>query len=446
MPCSRKLRSTRVVAFLAICAARRVSFKQTVGYSCPHSTPIPKLDRGVYWDVALGSMASARRLLRVLVLDDLEGVLAASPAIARLRSTCDVRVLSGTPPGKAVADGAGDATPATLRDLPEAERADVDVLVAVRERTTLDAATLALLPNLELIAQTGGHAYHLDVEEATGRGVAVALGRGVKAAPYAVTELTFALMLGAMRRLPEAVTALATGAFPLLEGRVLAGRRLGLLGAGRHGANAGRVAHAFGMEVVAWDRNADDDAGMDAARGGSGPGGAGRPGDFGAPAGAEFDVARIPRLGLRALLATSDVVSVHLRLSDESRGLLDAARLAQMKEGAVLVNTARGAIVDEAALAEALADEAHPLAAAGLDVFTVEPLPEDSPLRSLKNVVMTPHVGWTVLEVLGEFADIAAAQIEAYMAGELDARTLVNAEATRVDRRRFPGAGFKHSE
>ena len=110
-------------------------------------------------------------------------------------------------------------------------------------------------------------------------------------------------------------------------------------------------------------------------------------------------------------------MSIHLKLSEESRGLLDAGRLAQMKDGSVLVNTSRGAIVDEAALVSAL--QSGPISAAGLDVFENEPLAADSPLRSLPNVVLTPHIGWTVEEVLIEFADIAADQLEQYLAGNL---------------------------
>ena len=126
------------------------------------------------------------------------------------------------------------------------------------------------------------------------------------------------------------------------------------------------------------------------------------------------------------LLASSDVVSIHLKLSDESRGLLDAGRLSQMKEGSVLINTSRGAIVDEQALVSAL--QTGPLSAAGLDVFESEPLAADSPLRSLPNVVLTPHIGWTVEEVLIEFADIAADQLEQYLADGLGRAELLDAD------------------
>jgi phosphoglycerate dehydrogenase-like enzyme len=132
----------------------------------------------------------------------------------------------------------------------------------------------------------------------------------------------------------------------------------------------------------------------------------------------------VERLPLDELLAQSDVLTIHLKLTDESRGLLDAQKLALMKPGSVLVNTARGAIVDEGALIDALQN--GPMSAAALDVFAHEPLAEDSPLRSLPNVVLTPHVGWTVEEVLTEFADIAADQLGQYLDGRLDRRELQN--------------------
>jgi phosphoglycerate dehydrogenase-like enzyme len=177
-------------------------------------------------------------------------------------------------------------------------------------------------------------------------------------------------------------------------GRTLSGRTLGILGVGRHGANVARIGKAYGMRVVAWQRTPDS---------------------------AADDV---PMLELDELLSSSDVVSIHLKLSGESRGLLDAEKLALMKPGSVLINTARGAIVEEPALVAAL--RSGPLSAAGLDVFAEEPLPADSPLRSLNNVVLTPHIGWTVEEVLVEWVDIAARQLEQYLAGNLQRKELLD--------------------
>ncbi len=133
----------------------------------------------------------------------------------------------------------------------------------------------------------------------------------------------------------------------------------------------------------------------------------------------------IPRLGLDDLLKTSDVVSIHLRLSPESTGLISAEKLQLMKKGSILINTARGAIVDEAALIDALTY--GPLAGVGLDVFTDEPLTSDSILRKLNNVMLTPHVGWTVEEVFEEFTEIACTQLLQFLEGNLPESELLAA-------------------
>ncbi|HYV92588.1 MAG TPA: NAD(P)-dependent oxidoreductase, partial [Chitinophagales bacterium] len=224
--------------------------------------------------------------------------------------------------------------------------------------------------------------------------IAIALGRKVKAPLYSVPELTFAMMLGLMHKVNQGNKIIRNGEWKLLTGRTLSKRRLGILGLGRHGSRVAHIASAaFNMEVVAWDRNGNN---YDSNNG-------------------------IKRLPLDKLLETSDVVSLHLRLSKESIGLINKERLAKMKAGAILINTSRGAIVDENALAEALTKGT--LAGAGLDVFVEEPLPIHSPLRKLDNVILTPHVGWTVEEVFEEFAQIASTQLLQYLNG-----TLANSE------------------
>lgn len=314
---------------------------------------------------------------QLLVLDDVEGRIEAAPATARLREIADVRFADRP-----------------LAEMPDDDLAGVRVVLAVRERTRFDAAALDRLPALELILQTGGHAYHVDADAASERNVRIALGRGGTAARNAVPELTFALMIGCLRDLPAAQRGMTAGDWPRFTGRCLSGRRLGILGTGRHGTRVARIAEAFGMDVVAWQRSGSETA------------------DDG-----------IVRVDLDTLLSTADVVSIHLRLSDESRGLLGAEELARLKQGAVLVNTARGAIVDQGALIDALRN--GPLTAAGLDVFAEEPLAADSPLRSLPNVALTPHIGWTVEEVFDEFAAIATRQLEAYVNGGLDPEELL---------------------
>jgi phosphoglycerate dehydrogenase-like enzyme len=159
---------------------------------------------------------------------------------------------------------------------------------------------------------------------------------------------------------------------------------------GRHGTKVANIAKsAFNMNVVAWAR----------------PGNNARTTD------------NFPRLSLDELLSTSDIVTIHLKLSPESTGLINAERIRMMKKGSVLINTSRGAIIDELALIEAL--KSGNLAGAGLDVFAKEPLPADSPLRSMNNVIITPHIGWTVEEVFDEFSQIACTQLQQYIEGKL---------------------------
>jgi D-3-phosphoglycerate dehydrogenase len=331
---------------------------------------------------------------RPLVLDDYEGRIAGAPAMARLGGLAEVTVLDRP----LEAGGPGSL-------------AGVRVLLAIRERTRIDAALLERLPDLELVLQTGGHADHLDRAAATGRGIVVALSRRAGMATASVPELTFGLMLAVLRRIHPLAAEVAAGAWPAAVGRTLAGRTLGILGLGRHGRPVARIAGAFGMLVLAWDRDprreyADDEP-----------------------------VAE--RLPLDELLARSEVVSVHLRLSPESTGLLDASRLGRLPPGAVLVNTARGAIVDEAALVGAL--HSGRLGGAGLDVFASEPLAAGHPLRAAPNVVLTPHVGWKVEEVFTEWAGVAAGQLAAWLDGRLPATEVLNPDAADVPRDRLGG-------
>lgn len=327
---------------------------------------------------------------RLLVLDDYEGQLAAAPAMAQLRTLAHVTILD---------------RPLSITDQPELQ--NCQILLALRERTRLDEAFFAACPNLELVLQTGGHAYHIDQAAATQRGIVVALGRRATQPTVAVPELAFAFMLGLMRNVHALTNQMTQGAWPQSMGGTLAGRTLGILGYGRHGRPVARIAAAFGMQIVVWNRTAS----------------------------AKAEEPGIQRLALDELLACSDIVSIHLRLSEESRGLLNRERLAQMKQGAFLINTARGAIVDEEALIEVLRE--NRIAGAGLDVFVLEPLPAASPLRTLPNVLLTPHIGWQVSEVLQEFTAIAADQLTAWLSGQLAPGEVLNGEAAKVARTRL---------
>jgi D-3-phosphoglycerate dehydrogenase len=283
----------------------------------------------------------------VVVLDDWQQAIGAQPALERLRARADVQVYH---------DAAG--SPDEL-----ARRLDgALVVIPVRERTTFDEATFARAPSLRLLMQTGGGLAHVDRAAAERHGVQIGTTGGPD---YPVMELTIGLIIGVLRRLGWADRLLHQGEWPYYTGEDCQGKTLGVLGYGKIGSNVGRVAQALGMSVIAWGPTLTEDR---ARAGGA------------------------TMRSLEDVLRQADVVTIHLRLSPASRGLLSRERLALMKPTAYLINTARGAIVDEAALVEMLSSGR--LAGAGLDVFHDEPLPADHPLRQLDNVLLTPHVGW----------------------------------------------------
>jgi phosphoglycerate dehydrogenase-like enzyme len=327
---------------------------------------------------------------KLMVLDDYEGELAIAPAMKRLHQLADVQILD---------------RPIRPEDYHLLK--PIQLLLALRERTVLNRQFFQACADLELVLQTGGHAYHIDQTAATQAGIVIALGRRVTKPTVVIPELVFGLMLGLIRQIYPLTTEMHSGRWPESVGGSLADRTLGILGYGRLGHPVARLAEAFGMRVVAWDRTGSA---------------------------LEKDPFGVRRLPLDELLAISDVVSIHLRLSEESRGLLGREKLAKMKPGALLINTSRGAIVDEPALIEALSEKR--LAGAGLDVFNEEPLPPTSELRSLPNVLLTPHIGWKVKDVLHEFVQIAADQLESWLGMGLLKSDVLNPDAMHVTRPR----------
>lgn len=242
--------------------------------------------------------------------------------------------------------------------------ADSDIIVAMRERTPLTAARLARLPRLKLIVTSGMRNAAIDLDACRARGIAVCGTESSSAPPL---ELTWGLLLALARHIvPENQALRSGGPWQQHLGIGLEGKTLGLIGLGKIGGGMAKVAQAFGMQVCAWSQN------LTAERA------------------AAYGATLMP--SLPALLAASDVVSLHLVLSARTRHLLDAAALAQMKPGALLVNTARAGLVDQQAMIAAL--RTGQLAGAALDVFDVEPLPADHPLRQLPNVLATPHLGY----------------------------------------------------
>ena len=309
--------------------------------------------------------------MKVTVLDDYQRAFENTGAIKRLRQKAEVAIF-------------------TEKLSPEAAIAEAlkgsQAIIPVRERTKFTASLLRTLPDLEYISQTGNHVYHVDMEAATKRGIVVSLAPGGNS----TTELVFGLMLAIMRRIPQCDRAMRGGEWPLVLGYVLKDKTLGILGLGRIGTEVAAIARAFGMRVIAW-----------------GP-------TLTAERAAQSAASYLP---LEEVLQRADVVSVHLALSDQSKNLLDETRLRLMKKSAYLINTARGAIVDETALVKVLKENA--IAGAALDVFVEEPLPKDHPLLELDNVVLAPHLGWPTDLSFEHFADNAVTNILDYMDGKL---------------------------
>jgi phosphoglycerate dehydrogenase-like enzyme len=258
-------------------------------------------------------------------------------------------------------------------------------VVAMRERTAFPRPLLEKLPKLRLLVTTGMRNASIDMQAAADQGVTVC---GTSGLPYPTAELTWGLVLALFRRIAVEDRATREGQWQTTLGLGLNGKTLGVIGLGTLGSRVARYGKAFEMEVLAWSQN------LTAERA--------------AEAGATL-------VGKEELLRRSDVVSLHLVLSDRTRGLLGARELGLMKRTAYLVNTSRGPIVDEAALVRALQDGA--IAGAGLDVFEPEPLPLDHPFRKLPNTVITPHLGYVTEETYRVFFGHALEDVQAFLRG-----------------------------
>jgi len=289
-------------------------------------------------------------------------------AVELLAPSCDVRVLEAYP--------TEDALTAACRD----------AHAILARLGTVTRRVISAAPQLRIIARHGVGVDAVDLAAATERGVVVTTTGSVNAA--AVAEYSFALLLALARKIVRADGGMRDGAWSrdALVGTELDGGTLGVIGLGAIGRRVARAGHGFGMRVLAHD-----------------------------PAVAQPMDDWVSAVDLDALLAQSDFVTLHVRLTPESRRLIDARALARMKPGACLVNTSRGEVVDEAALIDALS--AGRLAGAALDTYEHEPLPADSPLRRLDNVVLSPHVAGQTQAALIRVATTAATGILDELAG-----------------------------
>lgn len=310
--------------------------------------------------------------MQCLILDDYQNVALSLAGWQTLAPQVDCRALT-----EHISD----------EDQLVAQLQDAEIVVIMRERTPFSAALFARLPRLRLLITSGMRNASVDLAAARENGVTVC---GTGSGSTAPVELTWALILGLARHLVTENNALRhNGPWQSTVGTGLSGKRLGLLGLGKIGQKVALIAQAFGMDVSAWSQN------LTAERA--------------AEHGVELAASK------EALLKTSDVVSVHLVLSERTRGLLGAPELALMKSDALLINTSRAAIVDHSALLHAL--QTGQIAGAGLDVFETEPLPPADPFRTLPNVLATPHLGYVSDGNYQTYFREAVEDIQAFLAG-----------------------------
>lgn len=308
---------------------------------------------------------------RIAILDDFEKVADTVPAYNELRTRADVTILRERL-------DSSEKLVQTLRPF--------HIILLMRERTPFSGKEYNQLPNLRFISQTGRTSVHLDLPSATRHGIAVT---GTAADTGATTkELTIGLILSLMRNIPQVDRRMRTESWPALPGRTLEGKTVGVFGFGRIGREVARVMKALNTRVLGYSRTLTPQSA--------------------AEVGAEC-------VTMETLIRESDILTIHINSNAQTRGIIGENEFAMMKPGAFLVNTARGPIVSEPAMIRAL--ETGQLGGVGLDVFDVEPLPMDHPLRRFDNAVLLSHRGYATVEVLSERYEQALTNILDYLDG-----------------------------
>ena len=307
-------------------------------------------------------------LQRLAILDDYQGVALSMGPWSRLRGL-DIQVFRDT-----LAD----------RDALVQRLMPFDAILGMRERTPFPAGLIERLPNLKLLITTGERNRGFDVAAAQARGVTVC---GTPSVGAPTVDITWGLILNLLRDLPAQQESLRAGRWQTSVGTAAGGLTLGVVGLGKLGSAVAKVGAAFGMKVIAWSQNLTAEKA--------------------AAAGAEL-------VTKEELFARADVVTLHLILSDRSRGIVGAAEIARMKPGAIIVNTSRGPLIEQAPLVVALKEGRI---RAGLDVYDIEPLPADHPLLSCPGTMLTPHLGYVSQQNYAAYFQGAVETIEAYLAG-----------------------------
>lgn len=312
-----------------------------------------------------------RAMMKLAILDDYQHAARRFADWSAVDARCAVTVFDRNL-------GAIEAAAGALADFP--------IICAMRERQPFPRAMFERLPGLKLLVTTGPRNRSIDLDAATDHGVLVC-HTGGDATLHSTAELTWALILAAMRELPREERAMRGGGWQGTVGRSLHGRTLGVIGLGRIGARLAAFGNAFGMSVLAWSQNLT--AEQAAASGAT-------------------------RVEKDELIARSDVITLHLILSERSLGIIGAREIGLMRPGAVLVNTSRGPLIDDGALLAAL--QAGRIRA-GLDVYDEEPLPASHPLRACQNAVLTPHLGYVADEVYEVFFRETVEDVLAFLDG-----------------------------
>jgi phosphoglycerate dehydrogenase-like enzyme len=312
---------------------------------------------------------------RIVVLDDWTDFWGSQPVVERLRERGDVRIFT---------------TPASGDEDVVQRLEGATVAVANRERTPLTARVLRRATGLQLIAQTGRISPNIDAGAATERGIALIAAGGQPGSHVAVAELGLALMLALARQIPDNDRRVRQGDWVAPPTRMLSGQTLGILGLGNIGGHMARLGQALQMNVIAWGPTLTPER----ARASS-----------------------VEYVARDELFRQADVLFVSVRLSELTRGLVGAAQLALMKPTSYVVNIARGPVIDERALVEAL--QQRKIGGAGLDVYDQEPLPPDHPLTRLGNVVLTPHIGWGVETNFSLMVDNLTTAVLKYLDGDM---------------------------
>ncbi|MGB0576828.1 MAG: D-2-hydroxyacid dehydrogenase family protein [Alphaproteobacteria bacterium] len=309
--------------------------------------------------------------MRVAILDDYQNTALASADWSSVSSQAEIEVFNDH-----IHDE--DAVAARLQDF--------EIICAMRERTPFPRSLIEKLPNLKLIISSGMRNRGIDVDAAKDNNVIVC---GTKSVGKPTAELAWGLILGLARKIPAEDSNVKAGGWQQTVGEGLIGKTLGIAGLGNLGGRMAQIGKAFDMNVIAWSQNLTQE----------------RCDEFG-----------VQLVSKDELMAQSDYLTIHLILSDRTRGVISVDDLSRMKSTAYIINTARGPIIDEDALVTALQNKE--IAGAGIDVFSVEPLPADHPFRSLQNTIITPHLGYVEADNYGAYFSGYVEAIDAFLKGE----------------------------